>query len=93
MLPVLLLPVPRKLLATLPLDKQTGQGSYTPENKLTFTAPITGDYGTDKAYVDKGIMQPDGVYNFAAGSNITVKGNADENAAVDIAQGAEKCCH
>ena len=78
-----------KVVGNIAFDKQTGQGSYTPENKLTFTAPITGDYGTDKAYVDKGIMQPDGVYNFAAGSNITVKGNADENAAVDIAQGAE----
>ena len=78
-----------KVVGNIAFDKQTGQGSYTPENKLTFTAPITGDYGTDKAYVDKGIMQPDGVYNFAAGSNITVNGLAEDGASVQIAQGAE----
>ena len=71
-------------VGNIKFDKTTGQGSYQKETKLDMSAPITGNMGNDKVYVDKGILTENGKYNFADGANVTI--TTPDKAVIDLSQ-------
>lgn len=71
-------------VGNIKFDKTTGQGSYQKETKVDMSAPITGNMGNDKVYVDKGILIENGKYNFADGANVTI--TTLDKAVIDLSQ-------